>query len=84
MSLSSTNVMRTKTKWYLVSTVLPTDTHGKYETMVFPLDKHGDVTSYQELDVEHYYTIEQAKQGHETMVLKWKENDVKWVDGDDE
>jgi|TARA_R110002051_G_scaffold158984_2_gene230316 hypothetical protein len=72
---SSTPVARTKTKWYLVSTVLPTDTHGMYETMVFPLNKSGDVASNQELEVQHYESRHLAEEGHKKIVLKWKQYD---------
>lgn len=38
-----------------------------FETMVFPMDDLGD------LDCERYFTWDEAAEGHEDMVEKWKE-----------
>ena len=38
-----------------------------FETMVFP--KEGD---YQDLDMERYSTLKEAKKGHQKLVEKWK------------
>lgn len=45
--------------------------HG-YETMVFACDSEGNVTSWAELDVMLYDSLEEMQAGHKAMVEKWK------------
>ncbi len=42
-----------------------------YETMVFP-HNGKDVVSYGELDSDRYTTEEQAREGHESIVQRWR------------
>ena len=45
---------------------------GGYETMVFECDENGKVTNWEDLDKANYLTEEEAMEGHEIMVDKWK------------
>lgn len=64
---------------YLVSTVelpkveLKRFSHIKvptFETMVFKCRPNGDVKSWRDLEVAHYYSKEEAQKGHRMMVRK--------------
>lgn len=49
-----------------------TPDHG-YETMVFPCDEKGNVTSWNELSAARYCTIDDMISGHHEMVKKWSD-----------
>lgn len=67
------SVAETKGSGRLVSTIWLGLDHGYagkrriFETMVFPIDKGGEVSNWGELDAERYSTEEEAKAGHELM-----------------
>lgn len=42
-----------------------------FETMVFKKDKKGKV-NFRDLDMDRYFTWEEAEKGHKRMVKKWK------------
>lgn len=44
------------------------------ETMVFLCDKDGNIIDGEELDSDHYETVEEAKIGHAKMIKKWWKN----------
>ncbi|HSN67892.1 MAG TPA: hypothetical protein VLV48_01515 [Thermoanaerobaculia bacterium] len=44
-----------------------------FETMVFPSDADGRVTSWTELDAQRYGTGAEANEGHTAMVAKWSQ-----------
>ena len=70
-----TRIARTKTRLYLISTVLPTDDvffGTRAETMVFLLKPNENDSIYTEIDVQYYRTLEEAKLGHKQMVKKYK------------
>lgn len=46
---------------------------GKYETMVFELDEHGDVSSYVELARCHYGFRADAVKGHEAWCRRFEQ-----------
>ena len=46
-----------------------------YETMVFPCDEKGNVSSWADLDKANYNTEEEARKGHEKMVKKWRDRE---------
>jgi hypothetical protein len=52
---------------FLVSTVYAKFSPVGYETMVFPCNPDGKVTSWVELAVDRYRTEEQASEGHNLM-----------------
>ena len=63
-------VARTQNKYYMVSTVLPADTNGLYETMVFKVDDKGDIDC-EDIACAYYKTRAEAKKGHKEMVEMW-------------
>ena len=63
---------QTKVNGFLISTVLPADTEGRYETMIFQCNKSGKVTDWSSLDVIHYDTEEQAIEDHSERVKEWE------------
>jgi len=67
---ASERVARDSNKNYLVSTVLPADTGGLYETMVFRMISKDEFDP-EDIDVAHYKTEREAKKGHKEMVKKW-------------
>jgi hypothetical protein len=57
---------------YKVSTVLPNDMMGRYESMVFEKRETSDSWNYAEPVVTRYYeTREQAETGHELLKEKY-------------
>lgn len=63
---------------YVVSTVLLSFDHSfghgapqLFETMVFASDGE-EVTSWMDLDCERYATEDEAREGHEKVVEKWR------------
>lgn len=65
-------IKQTKVNGFLISTVLPADTEGNYETMVFQTDPFGKVTDWGELDLKYYSTEKLAIEDHDELVKKWK------------
>lgn len=67
-----TDVVRTRTKGYVLVDTCYTIDHG-YETMVFKCDSEGNVPRYDDLDCDRYDTWEDAKKGHERIRSEWAE-----------
>jgi len=65
-------IKQTKVNGFLISTVFPADTEGRYETMIFQTDSFGKVTDWSSLDVIHYDTEEQAIEDHSERVKEWE------------
>ena len=65
-------IKRTTVNGFLISTVLPADTNGLYETMIFQCEESGEVSNWAELDVHHYKTKEEALKEHNVLVEKWE------------
>jgi hypothetical protein len=61
-------VRQTYIKGFFISTVLPPDTVGLYETMVFKTDSNNEVIDWSELYTDRYKTKEQAKENHNKVV----------------
>lgn len=66
-------IKQTRVNGFLISTVLPADTEGHYETMVFQTDPFGKVTDWGELEVKYYSTEKLAIEDHDELVEKWKD-----------
>ena len=64
------DVVHTKTRGDIVVDSCNTFDVG-YETMVFPCDDSGNITSFLELDRRIYDTEEEMKTGHYEMMGKW-------------
>ena len=45
--------------------------NNEYETMVFPCDCDGFITSYAEVDCARYNDMASAEAGHKSMIEKW-------------
>ena len=65
---------------YVVSTVFLIIDHGYddgppvlYETMVFPTNPDGTLSSLNEFDSRRYRTRAEAIEGHKAMVEKWRD-----------
>lgn len=56
--------------YVMVSTVMAFD-HGGWETMVFPCDRDGQVSSWLELESRVYQDGEDAAEGHYSTVKTW-------------
>lgn len=54
-----------------ISTIFAVD-RKMYETMVFRYDPEIQDTDWEEIDLDVYHTIDEAREGHEKMVKKWK------------
>ena len=65
-------IKRTTVNGFVISTVLPNDTNGLYETMIFQCEESGQVDNWSELDVHHYKTKEKALKDHNRLVRKWE------------
>jgi hypothetical protein len=65
-------IKQTRVNGFLISTVLPADTEGHYETMVFQTDPFGKVTDWSNLDVKYSSTEKLAIEDHDELVEKWK------------
>ncbi len=61
-------VRQTYIKGFFISTVLPKDMNGLYETMVFKTDSNNEVIDWSELYTDRYKTKEQAKENHNKVV----------------
>ena len=65
-STALTNIVELNGNHYLVDSRYTFD--AGYETMVFPCNKNGNVTSWGDLYVEHYITQEQMNARHKEIV----------------
>ena len=56
-------------RYYVVDTArIPDGSGGTYETMIFPADKNGKVTKWDELYMERYTSERAAETGHDRAV----------------
>jgi hypothetical protein len=66
--------LHTAVPGHVVSTIsipYPLNWNRSYETKVFPADGYR-ITDFSELDAAGYDTEDEAKDGHEAMVRRWK------------
>tara|TARA_R100000908_G_C3751650_1_gene146202 strand:- start:2413 stop:2637 length:225 start_codon:yes stop_codon:yes gene_type:complete len=61
-------VRQTYIKGFYISTVLPKDTIGLYETMVFKTNSNNEVIDWTELYVNRFKTKEEAKINHNEVI----------------
>ena len=62
-------VRQTYIKGFFISTVLPSDTHGLYETMVFETNADNEVITWNEVYNRHSQTKQEAKETHNEAVI---------------
>ena len=65
-------VRQTYINGFFISTVLHTDTHGLYETMVFETNADNEVITWNELYVKHSQTKQEAKETHNETLIIWE------------
>lgn len=66
----ATDIIQTRTGKYVYIDTCWTIDHG-WETMVFPCDENGNVTSWSDIDCEIYAEESDADKGHTEMINKW-------------
>ena len=64
-------IKQTNVNGYFISTVLPPDTNGLYETMIFETDNNNKVIDWSEIYYDHYETKQEALKNHDILVKKW-------------
>ena len=71
-------IRQTFIEGYLVSTVLPLDTRGLYETMVFKTNTDNEVIVWSAIYSDHYETKQEAKENHNETVVMYEnlENNI--------
>ena len=69
-------VRQTFIKGFFISTVLPSDTHGLYETMVFETNADNEVITWNEVYVKHSQTKQEAKETHNETVIIWENMEI--------
>ncbi len=74
MRYETTLSLHTAVRGHVVSTIsipYPLNWNRNYETKVFTAKGH-QITDFSELDTAGYDTEDEAKDGHEAMVKRWK------------